>query len=241
MNITRSNNTRARTKKSDGRIGGKNKRFRRRRPINTIGRAIDRRVGVYQAAGGQALRDLNRLRQFINAEIHYLDTVQTAVNITSTTTFVLLNGMQTGDTSITRTGQSIKMDGLDFRWYVTGNVTAVQVAFRLLVVVDKQPNNAIFAIGSLLNTATVVSPYTVGGQSRFVVLYDQTYSLTTAGPLAANACVRIAANQHVEYNTANAGDITDINTNSLYLLMISDQAVNVPIMYGYLRLWFIDN
>jgi hypothetical protein len=191
--------------------------------------------------GSQVARDLNSLRRFVNAEMHYLDTVQTAVNVSSTTTFVLLNGMQTGDTSMTRTGQSIKMDRTDFRFYLTGNITAVQVSCRLIIVIDKQANGAIFADTALLNAATTVSPYAVGGQMRFQVLYDQTFALSTAGPLNVCQCVTIPTNQHVEYNTGNAGTVADINSNSLYLLMLSDQATNVPIIYAYLRLWFIDN
>ncbi len=240
-NISKAQNTRARNIKSDGKIRRRRRNNRNQTGRVSLGRRVGGRVDNYLNFGGQVMRDLNSLRRFINTEIHYLDTVQSAVNVSTTTTFVLLNGMALGDTSITRTGQSIKMDGLDFRWYLTGNLTAVQVATRLLVVLDKQPNGAIFSVTALLNAATVVSPYTVGGQNRFVVIYDETIALSTGGPLNASSCVRLPVNQHVTYNTGTAGDITDINTNSLYLLMLSDQSTNVSIITAYLRLWFIDN
>jgi hypothetical protein len=181
------------------------------------------------------------LKRFINTEIHYLDTVQNTVNVSSTPTFVLLNGMQLGDTSITRTGQSIKMDALDFNVYLVGNSTAGSVTCRIMVVLDKQPNGAIFSIGSLLNAATSTSMYTVGGQLRFHVVFDQSWALSTGGPLTCQFSKRCQLGNHVEYNTGNAGDITDINSNSLYLVFLSDQGTNFPIMYSYWRLWFIDN
>jgi hypothetical protein len=243
MNVSKSSNIRARTIKSDGKsLNRKRKRGNYNGSRGSrFGRTVGSRVDNYVNFGSQVMRDLNSIRRFINTEVHFLDTVQTAVNMTSTPTFVLLNGMAIGDTSITRTGQSIKMDRLDLRFYMTGNITAVQTVSRIIVVLDKQCNGAIFSATSLLNAATAVSPYTVGGQNRFVILYDQTYALSTAGPLNMVQCLTLPANQHVEYNTGTAGDITDINTNSLYLLFLSDQATNVPILTAYLRLWFIDN
>jgi len=230
-------NTRARTHKSDGKF----KRKKKGKKGGGVGRRIGGRVDNYFNFGSQVARDLNSIRRFINTEVHYLDNVQTAVNVSSTTTFTLLNGMQLGDSSVTRTGQSIKMDGLDIRFTLAGNITAVQTFSRILVVLDKQCNGAIFTDTLLLSTATPTSPYVVGQQNRFVVLYDNTFALSTGGPLCSVNCIKVNANQHVEYNAGNAGTIADINSNSLYLLWLSDQAVNMPIMTAYSRLWFIDN
>ncbi len=217
------------------------RRGRKRRVVRSRAKDLSGGRISYLKFGKQAVSDLLWLKRFVNTEIHYLDNVQSAVNMSTTATFVLLNGMQLGDTAITRTGQSIKMDALDLNAYVTGNLTAVQTSSRILIVLDKQPNGAIFAIGNLLNSTTSTSMFTVGGQSRFVVLFDNAFALSTGGPLNCQFSKRIQLGQHTEYNTGNAGDITDINTNSLYLVFLSDQGTNFPIMTIYLRLWFIDN
>lgn len=240
MNVSRASNTRARNVKSDGKSRRSNKRRFRRQPV-TVGRRVGTRVDNYMNFGRQAASDLNALRRFINTEVHYLDTSATGTNITNGTVFALLNGMATGDTSTTRTGQSIKMDRLDLRFSLNGNVTAVQMLVRVFVVLDKQSNGAIFADTDVLQATNVIAPYNVGNQNRFVIVYDDTFALSTGGPLNIVQTVRLPTNQHVDYTTAGGATIANILTNSLYLLFLGDQAVNFPTINYYARLWFIDN
>lgn len=229
--MNKANNKRNRIHKSDGKTNAR--RPRRNKPG---------RYQVYSAAGRQALRDVNALRRFINTEIHNTDAVGNGVASTSTASFVLLNGLTTGDGNSNRTGQSVKGDGIDLKFTVTGNAAATPLFQRVLVVRDKQPNSAIFAIGDLLNATTVTSTYTIGNQMRFDVLYDESFSLVPASDsYAILRNTRINANFHTEYNTNNAGTVADIVTNSIYLIHFSDQAVNNSSFSYYSRYWFIDN
>jgi hypothetical protein len=229
-------NTKNRIHKSDGKVKRK-RRVNRNQVISKRGR-----LQIYGDAGRQLMRDVNSLRRFINTEIHNTDAIGNAVASTSTASFVLLNGLTTGDGNSNRTGQSIKGDGIDLKFVITGNAAATPLLQRVLVVMDKQPNAAIFAIGDLLNATTATSMYTVGNQLRFNVLFDESYTMVPASDSYCQVrAIKINANAHTEYNTNNAGTIADIVTNSIYLIHFSDQAVNNSAINYFSRFWFIDN
>jgi hypothetical protein len=219
--------------KSDGRKPkrkSRNQQLPRRLPyINTVSRL-----------GSQALRDVSWLRQFVNTEIHNIDTTASP-NFANTSTLVLLNGCTIGDTASTRTGQSIRMNALDLNCYIIGNATAVLQSVRVMVVLDKQANAAAYSPTGLLNNDNTISMYAIGGQNRYVVYKDEMYALSTAGPLNCQFSWRVQLNQHTEYNTGTAGTIADINSNSLYLQFVCDQIANFPILAYYARLYFVDN
>lgn len=226
------NNRRRTWDRSDSR-NNKRRKKRKRNPPS--------RWNIYSNAGKQALRDVNILRRYINTEFHLVDSVASNSSITSTPTLVLLNGLSLGDTTTTRTGQSIKMDRSDFRFIIRGNVTAVNCFMRVIVVVDKQTNATAMVSADLLVQDTVISPYTFASQQRFIPLYDETFALPSSGQSCITKMTGPNTNQHVTYNTSNNGTVADITSNSCYLILLSDQSVNTPTISYYYRLWFVDN
>lgn len=226
-----SNNRRNGFNKSDGRL----KRQRRKRKTAPPGR-----VSVYSAAAQQALQDINHLRRFINTEIHYND-VNATISATTTYSLILLNGLALGDTSTTRTGQSIKMDRLDLRFYIMADVTSILNLVRVIVVYDRQANAASMTSADLLVNTNPNSPYTFGSQNRFIPLYDENFALSFNGNGIVTTSLTLNANQHVTFNTGNAGTVADIITGSLYLLVASKDLANPPSFTYFSRLWFVDN
>jgi hypothetical protein len=198
------------------------------------------RLQVYSQAGQQALRDLNTLRRFINTEMHYND-VNASVSATTTYSIILLNGLSLGDTATTRTGQSIKMDRCDLRFYIMADSTTILNLVRVIVVYDKQTNAASMTSADLLVNTNPNSPYTFGSQSRFIPLYDENFALDYNGSGIITKSVTLSANQHSIYNTGNAGTVADIVTGSLYLLVASKDLANPPSFTYFSRLWFVDN
>jgi len=227
----KSNNRKNAFNKSDGRSRPKGKK--RRAPAQG-------RYAIYSQAGSQALRDINSLRRFINAEFHYSDQNAT-INATTTYSVILLNGLSLGDTSTTRTGQSIKMDRLDLRFYLTANATTVTNLVRVIVVYDKQSNATTMTTADLLVSVSPNSPYTFGSQNRFTPLYDECFALTYGGLGIITKSLTLPANQHVTFNTGNAGTIADIVTGGLYLLIASKDLANPPDATYWSRLWYVDN
>jgi len=229
-----SNNKKNRIIKSDGKTSGKR---RRRAPAKSRGR-----LDIYGDAIGQLRRDVASLVRVINTEAKFLDQVWTNVAIDNTGTQIYLsNGMQQGLTASTRQGQSIHMDIYELNFTITNNATAINTYTRVMIVVDKQPNAAALSTAGILNSVVPSSQYIVGQQRRFIMLYDSVFALSTAGPSNLSMAISASTNQHVQYNTGNAGTIADIVTNSVYVILFSDQAVNTTTFNGYGRLYFRDN
>lgn len=232
MNSTVASGLNAPIHKSDGKMSGNAKRGGRRRRGRVKGNSN---------SGARALQVVNRLARYINTEIHYSDISLGATAVSTTMAFNLLNGASTGDAVTNRTGSSIRLNGCDIRFGLTGNVTAVSCVVRVLVVLDNSCDGLAFAATDLLTSSSVYATYNSFNQMRFRVLYDSAFALATAGPYQAFVVKALPANVHVMYNAGNAGTIADINTNSLYLCYVSDQAVNTAVIQGYFRTWFIDN
>ncbi len=231
----RANNKRLTWDRSDSK-----RRPNKSRRVKRLSQPLPTRLQIYGAAGKQAMRDLGYLRRFINTELHFND-VTASTTSTTTPALVLLNGLSLGDTASTRTGQSIKMDRLDFRFQLAVNATSIVNFVRVLVILDKQTNAAAPTAADLLVASTPLSPYTFGSQNRFVCLYDEVFALSTYGPGALTIASSLGANQHVIYNTGNTGTVADIVSNSLYMMHLSDQVANPPALSYYSRVWFVDN
>lgn len=196
---------------------------------------------TYGKAAGQLWRDVKYLKSLVNVERKYVDT--TASTTSSTTPgLVLLNGLALGTASTSRLGQSIKMSSLypNFLWSIAGAASTTYV--RVIIFKDEQANAAAPTAADLLvSTTSVLSPLVIGNGARFKVLMDVRKTLSING----TEIIRFKRFRklffHTRYNTGNAGTIADIQTNSLYMLHMSDQGTNVPAFSYNIRCRFIDN
>ncbi len=116
---------------------------------------------------------------------------------------------------------------------------------RVMVVHDKQTNQAQFNLADLLFDATVTdalfSPYNINNASRFNVLYDRLFPMSVTGNSAKIArVVHKKLNMKTRYD-ANVGDITDLTQDSMALIFISNQVTNDPTVSFNYRSRFIDN
>ena len=109
--------------------------------------------------------------------------------------------------------------------------------FRCLIVWDVQPNGATFALSDLFQDATAgtatLSPLSMANSSRFKVLYDQRVIIhsqpvvteLTIPPNFAHWIEKYQKmNLEAHYSDSNNGDIQDIRTGALFLVMVSDSA-----------------
>lgn len=212
------------------------RRVSRRRRFRRSGRGR-----IYKAAAGQLWRDVKWLKSVVNVEYKYSD-VNSSGSISTTPTLSLLNGLSQGTTGITRTGQSVKVVGHLFRFTCTINASATTTFFRVILVRDSQPNGAAYTAGNLVQTSSDVnSPLVIGFGKRFHVVRDKTYSLALNGRESINGKFFIRSGFHTTYNTSSAGTVGDINTNSYYLHVWSNEATNTPVFAYWSRIRFVDN
>lgn len=198
------------------------------------------RFGVYRAAGRQLWRDVMWLKSVVNVERKYSD-ITFNNTVSDTENFQLLNGLTTGTSATTRNGQSIKIVSTFIRFYITMNASATTTQVRLFLFKDLQPNGAIPTSGQLLqDNSNILSPLLVAYGRRFKIFMDKLFRLDT-NKLNIEFKKFFKHKFHTEYNTGTAGTIADITKNSLYVMMVSDQATNTPTVQFWSRIRFIDN
>lgn len=176
-----------------------------------------------------------------------------------TGTFYLLNGLSLGTSVTTRIGQKIVIKSIHVKVVVNGapfsqTPTVAANRVRLMLLWDNQPNTLTPTIGDVLENATagvgIVSSQYTGYISRFRILWDERVDLTNL--TAANAPTNIITqyrekflktNLLVSYSDTNNGDIQDIITGAVFLLIIgaSATAANYSSHQFYSRIRFVDN
>lgn len=216
------------------------RRFRRyRRPV---GRFIKRHATYRNFRRGMRIyRDVRWLKSVINVEKKYSD-LNATIAPSTTPTLVLLNGLQLGDTSTTREGQTIKMFSVQLKLVGTINSAATTTNVRVIIFRDKQPNGAAPTAANILaNSTGINSPLNITYGRRFLVYCDKQRTLSINGTEGMKMWIYKRLKFHTQYTTGNVGDITDISTNSLYALIMSDQATNTPSVAYYFRIRWIDN
>lgn len=191
----------------------------------------------------RALLVANSLRKLINVEIKNHDTQQTSVPITDTIAIIPLTNIPQDITTITRDGAQCKMLGFNLNYSIRTSVTAPRTAVRIMVVVDKQTNQAIYVAGDLLKDTTtqdsIISPINLNNLHRFTILYDVTHVISLDRPVVV---VRkyIAKELLLRFDASTPG-IQDLTQNSLSLLQVSNEVTNDPAITSFLRIRFVDN
>lgn len=176
-----------------------------------------------------------------------LKSLDVAVNMAANTTGAvgLLNGLIQGTDFDERVGRQIQMVRLELQLldYVTGG-TGVDQFHRIMVVRDKQANGVALGVTDVLNAANVTSGLNLDNRHRFVVMYDETaYLNASAEPQSARVLHRdVNINSLTTYDSGVAGTVADINTNSLYLIVVGSAAAGAEAgsVAGNARLRFYD-
>lgn len=188
-------------------------------------------------------------------ELKYKDTFLNNVSITSTATLTLLNGLTLGDDVSNRTGDEISPTSIQCRMLVSQTDTTIQsdTTLRHIVFWDSQPNGSAPSAGDVIDLATItlalLAPYKRQYQKRFKILYDQIVVMkphmaepgSTTQILSPNAYrhFKKSLSRVVKYrNAQNTGTITDIGSNSLYSLLVSNGGIAV---YAGYRMYFKDD
>lgn len=196
-------------------------------------------------------------------ELKHIDTIQSAVEISTTPVLTLLNGVATGDTDITRDGNDITCTSVQFRLrYVTdsGNLGTTPAMIRTVLLWDLQCNGAAPTAADIFDvsviTAYMNAPYNRTNQKRFKILYDNVVVLnptvvgaftvatgvtTAIVPIARYLNAKRALSRITKFDAATAA-VTDIVSNSLYLFQVSSVAAgSEPFVLSGFRVYFKDD
>ncbi len=194
-------------------------------------------------------RDIARLKRMFSPEKKWLNTQLTAVDLNTSWSFAILNGLVQGTDVNDRVGDKVRFIKLEISGIAqTAAVVGGSAVVRFCVVQDKQPNGTTFTTSELMEDQNDIwSLYNNVFSSRFNVLYDKIIDLNV---LAANASAityrsfrKTKKLNIVTHYSSAVGTIVDIETNSLYFIYASNIASGSddPVAHAHVRLTYTDN
>lgn len=172
----------------------------------------------------------------------------TAVSLTSDTTgaLTLLNGLSKGTDYNDRIGRRVfnKHLELNLRAKVTAS-TGVDQFHRILVVYDNQSNGVASTIGGVLSSVSVDALRNLMYEARYDILYDVRFPLNATAEAGSQRVFHVVVplQRGTQYGTTDNGDVTDISTGAIYLMVIGSEAAGATAgsLLGTARLRFTDS
>lgn len=173
-------------------------------------------------------------------EVKQIEAAFTMTPILGAINLQLVNGIAVGADDFQRVGNQIKAKALRIKGDIQFADSVNKV--RMLVILDKQPNNAIPALADLFTfTATpLISFKSSDNNARFTFLRDKTYTIGSGGPVGKAIDWYIKCGFKTHY-TSNNATIADIRTNALYIAFMTDSgAVPNPILNACYKFEYTD-
>ncbi len=200
-----------------------------RRTNFTYGQVLDKVVG-----------DVSKLKGLINVEFKVIDVVTASV-VTTTPVIAVINACVQGDDFDQRDGRKVRFKSVSIKLHIRMHATPTSDTLRIMLVIDKQPNEIVMVIGDLLNNTDPEGQRNLDQRKRFTILRDDTITLDTGQGILRMWEYYKKLDMITIYDDSNAGNITDITTNALYLVLFGTEATNGMTIGRTTRLRFIDN
>lgn len=218
-------------RKTYNRNGNGGRQYYKRRTNFTYGDVVDKVV-----------MDVARLKGMINVEFKTKDLSLDAAPTTAIPFIALLNGLQIGDDFNNRDGRSVRWKSIRVKINIFINQITITTVSRCMIIIDKQPNGTLMLIGDLLgHLQSQLDVRNLSNRKRFVSLFDQRYATSITGNQVNLIDFYKKIDMITVYNEQNTGTITDIETNALYLVVLSNKAGAPPVVSIETRCRFIDN
>ncbi len=212
--------------------------YRRRRPTRRRRRAVAW-YNKKHSAMSLAVKTAKYVRKYLNVERKLFDTVVSGT-VSSTGTITHLNAVPIGDGQNSRDGVSVKATFLGVRMEYTEHASVAGATFlRVLILRDlRQVASSTPAIATILQTVDRNSFFNEDTLGRFQILHDKVYGLSNVGTVGRHIELNFPMNSHVRWN-ADLG--SNIESNGLYIALISNQGTNVPTIGFTSRFRYVDN
>lgn len=208
-------------------------------------RAPLRTGGFYGASRYRRLgpRIRRLLRYWSPPERKFLDVTALGTTLANIR-FILMNGIAQGTGVSGRIGNKITMTSAQGRISIYVSTATTSPSVRCMLVFDSQTNSAVFTGGDLLASAAAgvdfLSPLNLNNRERFRILWDRTYTVDTVSTERATFNFYKKMKLPVVYDGTGAL-VDDIQTGSLYLVIMSSDRTTPPIFDYYTRVRYIDN
>jgi hypothetical protein len=180
------------------------------------------------------------LRTLVNSETLRFDISASGTAVSDSGGVVHLSALVEGDTVSGRTGNSVLAKGLSFRARIVSNSSSSATLCRLMLVCDKQQiSDTSPGVTDILDVASPLSHLSTNASGRFDVLFDQVYQFDNLSRRAFYINKYVNINKyHLRYNGTSG---TDIQKNGMYLLYVSTENTNTPVLDYRNRFSYHDN
>lgn len=192
-----------------------------------------------QVKGYQLNKALKQVKRMIpRSEKKYVDVFDNNDTvITQAGTITLLSAINQGTTQNDMVGDNCTIVSNLFRIRITPNATSQMNYLRVMIIRDRQPNGAAPVQADIIETATdVLSALTDLNAERFKVLFDKTYTVDTDAN--GSQVDKVFRRMKFKYTAQSSGDV---RTNAVWLVMLSNDVTDGPLVSYYNRLRFKDN
>lgn len=187
-------------------------------------------------------------KKYLNPEFKKCEVASAGVAVSNVGTRAYITAIAQGATDIARNGDSVKITGMLVNFSATINAAATTTFIRFVIVADNDSNGTnlpdMYAGGvdDFLTSADAVNGLReLDNSKRFQVLMDRTIKLSQdANHLQKRYKVFKKFNKHVHYVGTTAGT-NHAGRGSIWLLMLSNEAVNTPTVKYSIRSRFLDN
>lgn len=155
----------------------------------------------------------------------------------TTGSITLCNGIQLGDTELTRDGQYIMLKNFKIRGYFRPDSysASLPTLCRLMLIWDNAANGVTPVMTDFLTAASSLYFPNYNNKERFTFIRDWSFAMANLpGGSPTNKLLRatVPINQKVKYNAGNAGTVADIQNGALYLVSIGNNAAGSGTNYA---------
>lgn len=150
----------------------------------------------------------------------------------------LLNAVAEGVTEGARVGSELTQKHIEMRFYINQAAAATQTICRAILLVYKAPGTVVPTVGDILESVFVYSYFETNKVSQFHVLWDKTFLMNSGHGTQEFSIVKKKIPLRYQLERF-ATDGTTVETNAIYLLMLSNEAVNVPSLGGMVNLQYV--
>ncbi len=197
------------------------------------------------ALAGQALTVAYGVKKLMNVEFKFHDVQFTSANISTSAKITELTNIPQGDTDQSRDGAQVKLTKINIRYMITAHASDPTTLVRVMLVHDRQTNQAIYEILDLLQDTSandsICSLLNLDNKYRFAILYNKVHTFSDNWKEASFHEINKTLNLKIRYDNSTP-DITDLTSSSLSLVMISTSAsTNFPVATVFARLRYVDN
>lgn len=182
----------------------------------------------------------NIAKYYLNPEKKVIDVAETQTTPGTSGTVVLLSGIAQGDDITNRNGRSIRCTSLLFRAAININASAVNTWVRYILFTDKATAGSAPAVTDVLKEAKITAPLNASNAPRFHIFRDRVYALDGVGLKNVHMEEFIKYREHIKYIGTDA-TITSAGVGTIYVLMLSSEAINTPMVSWSSRIRFLDN